>query len=66
MGIGTLLFLMFVFAILSGLGRWATKQRYDRKFEEKMKEMDGCCGGGCCGHENRKEEVENDRNKDTY
>ena len=53
MGIGTLLFLLFVVSIISAMGRWATKQRYDRKFEERVKEMDECCGEGCCNHKNK-------------
>ena len=54
MGIEGLLFLMLIVGILSGLGRWATKQRYDRKFQERLKEMEECCGESCCEHENKK------------
>jgi len=61
MGVGNALFLLFIFAIVSAIGRWATKQKFDRKFEERIKEMEECCGGGCCNHENKKE-VKNDRN----
>ena len=53
-----IIILLFV-AILSGLGRWATKQRFDRLYKEKMEKMDGCCGGGCCNHENRGKGSEN-------
>ena len=62
MGLGTLLFLLFVVSILSGLGRWATQRRFKRMYEEKYKD---CCGEGCCEHENRKSK-KNDRNEDTY
>ena len=44
---------MFIVAIMSGLGRWAIKQKYERKYEEKVKEMEKCCGEGCCDHENK-------------
>ena len=53
MGIGTLLFLLFIVSILGRLSRWATDQRYKRKFEERVKEMEECCGEGCCEHENK-------------
>ncbi len=46
-----LLILMFIMAILSGLGRWATKQRFKRMYEEKYND---CCGTDCCNHENKK------------
>ena len=50
MGIGTLLVLLVVVSIISGLGRWATQQRFKRMYEEKYKD---CCGEGCCEHENK-------------
>ena len=63
MGIGTLLGLLFVVAIISGLGRWATQQRFKRMYEEKYQD---CCGENCCEHENKAENKKNDRDKDTY
>ena len=47
-----LFILLFIVSILSGLGRWATDRRYNRKYEEKYKE---CCGTNCCNHEKLKE-----------
>ncbi len=45
-----LLILMFVVALITGAGRWATRQRMKRMYEEKYKE---CCGTDCCEHENK-------------
>ena len=41
---------MFIVAIFGGLSRWATNQRFKRKYEEKYED---CCGEGCCEHENK-------------
>lgn len=30
---------MFIVAILTGMGRWATAQRYKRMYEEKLKQQ---------------------------
>ena len=45
-----MLIILFVVAIISGLGKWATQERFKRMYEEKYKD---CCGGGCCEHENK-------------
>jgi len=45
-----LLIFLLLFAILSGLGRWATDRRFKRKYQEKYKD---CCGTNCCDHENK-------------
>ena len=63
MGIGTILFLLFVVAIISGLGRWATQQRFKRMYEEKYRD---CCGTNCCDHEKKEKGMKNGRDKDTY
>ena len=57
MGIGTLLFLLFVVAIISAMSKWATDQRYKRKFDERIKEMEECCGEGCCKHEKKGKKI---------
>ena len=63
-----LLLLMFIVAILTGLGRWSTARRYRRKYEEKLKHnryynsLDPnskysereCCGTDCGCHTNEK------------
>jgi len=53
MSIIGLLFLLFVVAIFSAMGRWDTDQRYKRKYKD-------CCGTNCGCHE---ENIKNDRNK---
>ena len=45
-----LLIFLLLFAILSGLGRWATDRRFKRKYQEKYKD---CCGTNCCDHEKK-------------
>ncbi len=47
-----LIILLFIMSILSGIGRWATKQRFKRMYEEKYRD---CCGTDCCNHEKLKE-----------
>ena len=48
-----LIILLFVVSIISGLARWATDQRYKRKFEQRIRDME-CCGEDCCEHSNKK------------
>ena len=45
-----LLVILFVVAIISGLGRWATRERFKRMYKEKYED---CCGTDCCGHKNK-------------
>ena len=44
-----LIIILFIVAIFSGLGKWATEQRFQRKYEEKYKD---CCGTNCCEEKN--------------
>ncbi len=64
-----IIFLLFVVAIISAMSKWATDQKYKRKYEEKLRKHDlhynsldpnspyserECCGSDCGCHTEEK------------
>jgi hypothetical protein len=48
-----LITLIMVLVLITGLGKWATKQRIKRQYEDYYKD---CCGTDCGCHSDKKKE----------